>query len=166
MTYRPAPANVMSSNSPIKWGNIRAAILAFIVVAITLFPFLWMALTSLKPDRELYSTKANPLTIREPTFLHYINLFSGTDFSTWMTNSLSHGRALCHINFNLCSNARRLRAGSVEFPRRKFSRMGDFCHISDSTDAALFALGYDLIADKPWISERIQRNFWNECQTN
>lgn len=90
MTYRPAPAaSVVQSGSAFNWGNIRTGLLAFVVVMITLFPFLWMALTSFKPDGELYSSKANPLTIREPTFQHYINLFTETNFSTWMTNSLT-----------------------------------------------------------------------------
>lgn len=93
MTYRPAPAGAASSKGSsssggINFGNVRTGLLALIVVAATLFPFLWMALTSFKPNNELYSTKANPLSVRNPTFQHYIDLFTNTDFASWMTNSL------------------------------------------------------------------------------
>jgi len=77
-----------SSRNRFKWSDIRTGLLAFLAVATTLFPFLWMALTSFKPNNELYSTKANPLSIRSPTVEHYIDLFSNTDFASWMTNSL------------------------------------------------------------------------------
>lgn len=95
MTYRPAPASAVpssssaKSSSAFKWADVRTGILALVVIAATLFPFVWMALTSFKPDGELYSSKANPLTIREPTFQHYIDLFSNTGFGSWMTNSLT-----------------------------------------------------------------------------
>jgi len=85
MSYRPATAKAVptGSRSAFKLADIRTGLLALIVVAATLFPFLWMALTSFKPDGELYSSKANPLTIRNPTVQHYIDLFSNTGFGSW-----------------------------------------------------------------------------------
>ena len=58
----------------------------FIVVA--LFPFTWMAATSLKTNAELYDPKANPLAIRHPSLVHYIDLLRETNFVTWTVNTL------------------------------------------------------------------------------
>ncbi len=59
---------------------------AFIVVA--LFPFTWMAATSLKTNAELYDPKAMPLTIRHPSLVHYIDLLNETNFLTWVANTM------------------------------------------------------------------------------
>ncbi|PYN13176.1 MAG: sugar ABC transporter permease, partial [Candidatus Rokuibacteriota bacterium] len=41
---------------------------------VALFPFTWMAATSLKTNAELYNPKANPLSIQHPSLVHYISL--------------------------------------------------------------------------------------------
>jgi multiple sugar transport system permease protein len=53
-----------------------------------LFPFAWMAATSLKANAELYDPKANPLWIRNPSLVHYIALFKETNFVTWIGNTM------------------------------------------------------------------------------
>jgi multiple sugar transport system permease protein len=58
----------------------------FIVVA--LFPFTWMAATSLKTNAELYDPKAMPLTIRHPSLVHYISLLQETNFLIWVANTM------------------------------------------------------------------------------
>jgi multiple sugar transport system permease protein len=58
----------------------------FYVVA--LFPFTWMAATSLKTNAELYDPKAMPLTIRHPSLVHYIDLLRETNFLTWIANTM------------------------------------------------------------------------------
>jgi len=58
----------------------------FLVVA--LFPFTWMAATSLKTNAELYNPKANPLTIQHPSLVHYIDLLKETNFLTWVANTM------------------------------------------------------------------------------
>ncbi|HXU89393.1 MAG TPA: carbohydrate ABC transporter permease [Methylomirabilota bacterium] len=58
----------------------------FIVIA--LFPFTWMAATSLKTNAELYDPKAMPLTIRHPSLVHYIDLLRETNFVTWTANTM------------------------------------------------------------------------------
>jgi multiple sugar transport system permease protein len=55
---------------------------------IGLFPFTWMAATSLKTNAELYDPKANPLTIRHPSLVHYISLLQETNFLTWVANTM------------------------------------------------------------------------------
>ncbi len=52
-------------------------LLAFVVIA--LFPFTWMAATSLKTNAELYNPKAIPLTIQQPSLVHYIDLLEGDE---------------------------------------------------------------------------------------
>ena len=58
----------------------------FLVVA--LFPFTWMAATSLKTNAELYDPTAMPLAIRHPSLVHYIDLLKETNFLTWIANTM------------------------------------------------------------------------------
>ena len=53
-----------------------------------LFPFYWMAITSIKPNRELYSQKVMPLIVHQPTLKHYVDLFEQTNFLTWTYNTM------------------------------------------------------------------------------
>jgi multiple sugar transport system permease protein len=61
--------------------------LAFFAVAM-LFPFYWMVVTSIKPNRELYSAKVMPLIVHQPTLKHYVDLLTQTSFLTWTGNTL------------------------------------------------------------------------------
>src|ERR1700693_5384624 len=61
-------------------------LVAFLVVA--LFPFTWMAATSLKTNAELYDPKAMPLSIRHPSLVHYIDLLKETNFLIWVANTM------------------------------------------------------------------------------
>jgi multiple sugar transport system permease protein len=54
----------------------------------TLFPFYWMAITSLKPNQELYNRKVMPLIVHHPTLKHYVDLLTETSFLTWTWNTL------------------------------------------------------------------------------
>jgi multiple sugar transport system permease protein len=53
----------------------------------TLFPFYWMAVTSLKPNSELYNRKIMPLIVYHPTLKHYVDLLSETNFLLWTWNT-------------------------------------------------------------------------------
>jgi multiple sugar transport system permease protein len=66
--------------------GLWAPLAVFYVVA--LFPFTWMAATSLKTNAELYDPKAMPLTIRHPSLVHYIDLLRETNFLTWTANTM------------------------------------------------------------------------------
>jgi multiple sugar transport system permease protein len=73
--------------------RLRARVLSHVLLVpflvFALFPFYYMAVTSLKQDRELYDAKAVPLAIRDGvTFEHYANLVWETGFLTWTKNSL------------------------------------------------------------------------------
>src|SRR6476619_1638778 len=52
-----------------------------------LFPFYWMAITSLKPNQELYSRKVMPLIVHHPTLQHYVDLLTETSFLEWTWNT-------------------------------------------------------------------------------
>ena len=53
-----------------------------------LFPFVWMVVTSLKPNAELYDPKAFPLAIHHPSLEHYIALLKETNFILWIANTM------------------------------------------------------------------------------
>ncbi len=57
-------------------------------VVLMLFPFYWMLITSIKPNRELYSAKIMPLIVHQPTLKHYIDLLWETNFLTWTYNTM------------------------------------------------------------------------------
>jgi multiple sugar transport system permease protein len=61
--------------------------LSFFLI-LMLFPFYWMLITSIKPNRELYSQKIMPLIVHQPTLKHYIDLLTETSFLTWTYNTL------------------------------------------------------------------------------
>ena len=53
-----------------------------------LFPFAWMAVTSLKTNAELYDPTAMPLVVRHPSLVHYISLLKETNFLLWTANTM------------------------------------------------------------------------------
>ena len=60
----------------------------FLFVFAMLFPFLWMFITSIKPDPELYNPRLSPFLVRDPTLRHWEKLFSDTLFVNWAVNTL------------------------------------------------------------------------------
>ena len=62
------------------------------MVVFSLFPFYYMAVTSFRPNRELYvpwtSPQFNPLWTLHPTLRHFVFLFTRTDFARWLSNTL------------------------------------------------------------------------------
>jgi multiple sugar transport system permease protein len=60
----------------------------FLFVFAMLFPFLWMFITSIKPDGELYNPRLSPFLVREPTLSHWRMLFNDTLFVQWAINTL------------------------------------------------------------------------------
>ncbi len=58
----------------------------FLVLA--LFPFYWMAITSIKPNAELYNKHLMPLLVRNPTLKHYVDLLTQTSFLLWTWNTM------------------------------------------------------------------------------
>jgi multiple sugar transport system permease protein len=54
---------------------------------ITLFPFYWMAITSIKSNSELLDHTKNPLFVLQPNLQNYYDLFLKTNFIRWSVNS-------------------------------------------------------------------------------
>lgn len=59
-----------------------------LMVMLTLFPFYWMIITSLKSDGELYNLQSNPLVVLQPVLTQYQRLLQDTLFPRWITNTL------------------------------------------------------------------------------
>ena len=59
-----------------------------LLVGATLFPFYWMVITSIRPDKELYNVEMNPFFTLQPTLEHFQNLFALTMFARWAWNTL------------------------------------------------------------------------------
>src|SRR6266568_3932071 len=54
---------------------------------VTLFPFYWMAITSIKSNSELLDHTANPLFVLQPNLQNYHDLLFKTNFVRWTVNS-------------------------------------------------------------------------------
>jgi multiple sugar transport system permease protein len=59
-----------------------------VFVVVLLFPFYWMAITSVKPDAELLSREGNPFWVVGPTLAHFHKLLFETSFPEWAWNTV------------------------------------------------------------------------------
>ena len=57
-------------------------------VFVLLFPFYWMAITSVKPDHELLSRGGNPFWVHAPTLAHFKKLLFDTAYPEWLWNTV------------------------------------------------------------------------------
>jgi multiple sugar transport system permease protein len=57
-------------------------------VFVLLFPFYWMAITSVKPDHELLSRDGNPFWVIAPTLAHFKKLLFDTAYPEWLWNTV------------------------------------------------------------------------------
>jgi multiple sugar transport system permease protein len=61
----------------------------FLILIVLLFPFYWMALTSIKPDEQLIDMeKFNPFWVIHPTFKHISKLLFETEYPRWLWNTM------------------------------------------------------------------------------
>ena len=64
---------------------VPIAIISFVLI----FPFLWMGITSIKPNRELLDIWTYfPLWVQDPTLEHYERLLLDTNYFSWMWNTI------------------------------------------------------------------------------
>jgi multiple sugar transport system permease protein len=60
-----------------------------VILIVLLFPFYWMALTSIKPDEQLIDMeKFNPFWVIHPTFKHITKLLFETEYPKWLWNTM------------------------------------------------------------------------------
>ncbi|SEA39935.1 carbohydrate ABC transporter permease [Variovorax sp. YR216] len=71
---------------PRKVVTVYLPLLVFLIVL--LFPFYWMAITSVKPDAELLSREGNPFWVVAPTINHFQKLLFETSYPQWLWNTL------------------------------------------------------------------------------
>src|SRR5271154_2096669 len=73
-----------------RWVFFYVPVTGFVVAL--LFPFYWMIITTIRPDKELYRpwNAANyaPFWTTHPTLEHITDLLTTTLFSTWMLNTM------------------------------------------------------------------------------
>lgn len=66
--------------------TVYLPLFAFLIVL--LFPFYWMAITSVKPDNELLSRDGNPFWVHAPTLAHFKKLLFDTAYPEWLWNTV------------------------------------------------------------------------------
>ncbi len=59
-----------------------------VFVFVLLFPFYWMATTSIKSNEELLSRDGNPFWVIHPTIEHFRHLIFDTPYPEWMWNTI------------------------------------------------------------------------------
>jgi multiple sugar transport system permease protein len=67
---------------------LRIYLPVLVCLVVMLFPFYWMLIASIKPNRELYNSKIMPLVVYQPTLKHYYDLLSDTNFLLWTYNTM------------------------------------------------------------------------------
>jgi multiple sugar transport system permease protein len=72
------------------WGSrlLRIYLPVVVCLVLMLFPFYWMLIASIKPNRELYNAKIMPLIVYQPTLKHYYDLLADTNFLVWTYNTM------------------------------------------------------------------------------
>ncbi len=71
---------------PRKLVTVYLPLVVFLIVL--LFPFYWMAITSVKPDAELLSSDGNPFWVIAPTLEHFHKLLFKTSYPQWLWNTV------------------------------------------------------------------------------
>ncbi len=71
---------------PRKLVTVYLPLAMFLIVL--LFPFYWMAITSVKPDNELLSREGNPFWVIAPTLAHFKKLLFDTSYPAWLWNTV------------------------------------------------------------------------------
>ncbi|MGJ7507372.1 carbohydrate ABC transporter permease [Variovorax sp. GT1P44] len=90
MSNKPGQIDVVGmsylESVPRKLVTVYLPLLVFLFVL--LFPFYWMAITSVKPDAELLSREGNPFWVIAPTIGHFHKLLFETSYPEWLWNTV------------------------------------------------------------------------------
>src|SRR5690349_5546510 len=89
------PADAASTTPSRRSGPRRRRITGRVVLYVSLvlftlallFPFYWMFVVSVRPDRDLLNVKLNPFYPHHWTFKNYTHLFADTQFVRWTINT-------------------------------------------------------------------------------
>ena len=69
-----------------RWVTLYLPLAIFVFVL--LFPFYWMVITSVKPNKELLSRDGNPFWVVQPTLEHIQKLLFKTAYPEWLWNTV------------------------------------------------------------------------------
>src|SRR5207249_1736447 len=58
------------------------------VLVLLRFPFYWMLVTAVRPNKELYNLSLNQLWTSHPTLQHFQKLLFATHFAPWLQNTM------------------------------------------------------------------------------
>lgn len=74
------------------WSRQTYVLAAYLVLIpfllFNLFPFVWIAITSVKPNQDLYNIAESPFALSHITLEHYQFLFTKIAFPIWLRNSV------------------------------------------------------------------------------
>ena len=105
---RPAANTATAAPEALSWDSRARRVVTIYVplacfVLILLFPFYWMAITSFKPNAELYDFKTyNPFWIASPTLDHIRKLLFETSYPRWVFTTMTV--AVCATVLSLFSS--------------------------------------------------------------
>ncbi|HET9579694.1 MAG TPA: carbohydrate ABC transporter permease [Usitatibacter sp.] len=96
MSTRPAAPTTDTINDVTGMGYLETPMRRFVTlylplaifIFVLLFPFYWMATTSIKPNAELLSREGNPFWVVSPTLEHFHHLLFETPYPDWMWNTI------------------------------------------------------------------------------
>ena len=120
----------------------------FIIVVILLFPFYWMALTSIKPDEQLIDMNTyNPFWVVHPTLKHIEKLLFETQYPRWLWNTMYVATAATFLSVGASDIYRGYRI--CAFPDALDAKTPDIGympgHLTWKFGEKLKALGFDII---------------------
>src|SRR3954449_4489445 len=96
-----APDQMTWDSRTRRFVTIYLPLIMFVIVL--LFPFYWMAITSFKPNAELYDYKKyNPFLIGSPTLQHIKHLLFDTAYPHWLLVTMTV--AVCSTVLSLFSS--------------------------------------------------------------
>ena len=94
-----------------------------LILIVLLFPFYWMALTSIKPNEQLIDMNTyNPFWVVHPTFKHISKLLFETQYPRWLWNTMYVAvGATCCRSSRACSRPMRSCAFASRAPTQSAS---------------------------------------------
>jgi len=100
----PAIKPPIERQGALSWDSVPRRVVTLYVplvlfIIVLLFPFYWMAITTFKPNNELYNYKDfNPLWIHSPTLQNVKKLLFDTDYPQWLMNTMGIAAAATCIS--------------------------------------------------------------------
>ena len=112
-----------------------------IFVIVLLFPFYWMAITSVKPDYEMYDYKKyNPFWVHSPTLDNIRKLLFETEYPHWLLTHDGH-RDGSHLPVGRCQRAGCLCDRTSTLQGCPARRAGDLPGLSGAADHPVHSAG-------------------------